>query len=172
MSQVSIINIENNNPQIPTQFVGNVGVAIPIGNVLEILGDVDQGLTTIASGNTVEITFTNRLQGIATSINGSTEDLITFTLQATPGSYRFDFQITGRDTTTNDALGYTMFCSARTDGITATVVATPFTDTDEDSSLISASLAFVASGNDVIVQVTGVVGQTINYKCLGNYVVV
>lgn len=172
MSQVSIINIESNNPQIPTQFVGNVGVAIPIANVLEILGDTNVGLSTIASGNTVTITFDNILQGTATSVNASVEDLITFTLAASPSAYRFDFQITGRDTSTNDCVGYTMFASAKTDGSVSTIVASPFTDNDEDASLISASLSLVTSGNDIIVRVTGVVGQTINYKGVGTYVVV
>lgn len=172
MSQVSIINIEGNNPQIPTQFVGNTGVAIPIGNILQILGDTTLGISTSASGNTVTITLDNALQGTATSINASTEDLITFTLQAIPSSYRFQFEVAGRDIGTNDCVGYTMFGSAKTDGINATIVASPFVDNDEDNSLISASISLIASGNDVILQVTGVIGQTINYKCSGSYVVV
>jgi len=40
MSQVSIIDIAGNHPQIPTEFIANFGSAIPIGNQLEILGDV------------------------------------------------------------------------------------------------------------------------------------
>ena len=59
MSQVSIIDIEGNHPQIPTQFDANIGFAIPIGNVLEILGDtVLAGIVpvqTIGSGNTITI---------------------------------------------------------------------------------------------------------------------
>lgn len=57
MSQVSIIDIEGNHPQIPTRFDANVGFAIPIGNVLEILGDVVAAGTTpvqtVGSGNTI-----------------------------------------------------------------------------------------------------------------------
>ncbi len=57
MSQVSIIDIEGNHPQIPTQFDANVGFAIPIGNVLEILGEVVAAGTvpvqTVGSGNTI-----------------------------------------------------------------------------------------------------------------------
>lgn len=57
MSQVSIIDIEGNHPQIPTQFDANIGFAIPIANVLEILGDfVAAGTTpvfTVGSGNTI-----------------------------------------------------------------------------------------------------------------------
>lgn len=57
MSQVSIIDIEGNHPQIPTRFDANVGFAVPIANVLEILGDVVAAGTvpvqTVGSGNTI-----------------------------------------------------------------------------------------------------------------------
>lgn len=55
MSQVSIIDIETNNPQIPTSFQTDLGTAIPIGNVLELLGQnvSGSGIQTSGSGNTV-----------------------------------------------------------------------------------------------------------------------
>lgn len=59
MSQVSIVDIVKNNPQIPTLFIGDIGEAIPIANTLEILGDVvpnqtfTQAVYTIGSGNTI-----------------------------------------------------------------------------------------------------------------------
>ena len=57
MSQVSIIDIEGNHPEIPTEFIANVGFAIPIANTLEILGEVISAgsipFQTVASGNTV-----------------------------------------------------------------------------------------------------------------------
>lgn len=57
MSQVSIVDIEHNNPQIPTRFVANQGFAIPIANTLEILGDTVPAGTipvyTTGSGNTI-----------------------------------------------------------------------------------------------------------------------
>lgn len=52
MSQVSIIDIEGNHPQIPTQFDADSGSAIPVGNVLEILGD------TVANGTNAKPVFT------------------------------------------------------------------------------------------------------------------
>lgn len=58
MSQVSIVDIEGNNPQIPTRFNANVGFAIPIANVLEILATTvaagSNPARTIGSGNTIE----------------------------------------------------------------------------------------------------------------------
>lgn len=70
MSQVSIIDIEGNHPQIPTRFDADVGFAIPIANVLEILGDtVAAGTTPVAtfgSGNTI-VTNVQISQAIAVS---------------------------------------------------------------------------------------------------------
>lgn len=68
MSQVSIIDIEGNHPQIPTQFDANVGFAIPIANVLEILGDTQVAGTTPVhtegSGNAIT-TYVQISQAIA-----------------------------------------------------------------------------------------------------------
>ena len=59
MSQVSIIDIEGNNPQIPTEFIANFGSAVPLANILEILGaTVPAGVLPVytdASGNTVTV---------------------------------------------------------------------------------------------------------------------
>ena len=38
VSQAGIIDVEAANPQIPTSFLTDAGSAIPIANVLEILG--------------------------------------------------------------------------------------------------------------------------------------
>lgn len=57
MSQEGIIDIIGTFPQIPTEFIANVGSAVPIGNQLEVLGEAIAAGTTpfqsIASGNTV-----------------------------------------------------------------------------------------------------------------------
>lgn len=59
MSQEGIIDVVGSNPQIPTEFVANVGFAVPIANVLEILGSVvaagTNPLRTVGSGNTIDI---------------------------------------------------------------------------------------------------------------------
>jgi len=110
------------------------------------------------------------VSGTVTTIDNATEDLITVALAATGTVYRFYFMITGRETSTNDGLGYHIFASARTDGATATLIQTEFIDADEDASLTAADIGLVASGNSMILQVTGVMGTTINYLATGNYI--
>jgi hypothetical protein len=62
MSQAGLIDIEGSHPQIATQYDANVGFAIPLNNVLEILGD--DGITTSGSGNTITISLTGGDQAI------------------------------------------------------------------------------------------------------------
>jgi len=70
LSQVSIIDIEGNHPQIPTRFNANIGFAIPIANVLEIFGDTTPAGTnpvhTVGTGNNIT-TYVQITQAIAAS---------------------------------------------------------------------------------------------------------
>lgn len=167
-------------PAIPTSFVTDDGTAIPAANVLDVVGGSstdsnDNGIFTEASpdlSNNLVISLSNRMTGTATSVNASVEDLITLALGASPASYRMEFKIAGRDTSTGDALGYTIFVSVKTNGAAASIVATPFIDADENASLTAASATVIASGNNAVLQVTGVASQTIQYKAVGTYVVV
>lgn len=68
MSQAGVISVEDNNPQIPTEFVTNSGNAIPLANVIDILGGT--GITTSGSGNT--ITITNTAAGSTETLTGNT----------------------------------------------------------------------------------------------------
>ena len=60
MSQAGLLDIEGSHPQIPTQFDTDSGFAIPLANVLELLGNTvanaafSKPLEVTASGNTVE----------------------------------------------------------------------------------------------------------------------
>jgi len=59
MSQAGLVDIEGSHPQIPTEFVTDDGIAVPLANVLEILGTAVPNqnipIQTTGSGNTVTI---------------------------------------------------------------------------------------------------------------------
>lgn len=59
MSQAGLIDVEQANPQIPTSFVTDSGIAIPIANTLEILGLLvgpdSNPIRTTGSGDTVTV---------------------------------------------------------------------------------------------------------------------
>jgi hypothetical protein len=55
MSQAGNLGRATSNPAIPTSFVTNSGTAIPVANILNVLGDTTQGITISASGNTITV---------------------------------------------------------------------------------------------------------------------
>ena len=56
MSQAGLINAVESTPSIPTEFDADIGIAIPVANVLNILGGTN--ISTSASGNTITIDAT------------------------------------------------------------------------------------------------------------------
>tara|TARA_R110002126_G_scaffold51939_1_gene141845 strand:+ start:19566 stop:20105 length:540 start_codon:yes stop_codon:yes gene_type:complete len=179
MSQAGIVSTTA-TPTVPTSFTTDVlGPAVPAANILQLLGDdteVDNanGIRTSGATNVATIELTNRLQGTASVTGAVTGDIITFTLDAAAAKvYRFEFKVAGRDTGTDDGVGYTVDASAKCDGAgTATMIGAPFQDADEDASLVGATMDVVASGNTIILQATGIAVQTISYSAVGTYVVV
>ncbi len=183
MSQAGHVSVSA-SPVVATSFTTNLGTAVPALNVLNVTAlDVTTdnvsgiqtrgGVSTVSGAtNDLEIQLTNRLQGTATIVGAVTGDLITFDLGAVAAVYRFEFDVAGIDTGTDDGVGYSVDASVRTDGAAATVIQEPNIDSDEDASLTGASIDIVASGNNAILRPTGVAGQTINYSAVGLYVVV
>lgn len=167
-------------PSVPTSFVTDSGTVIPAANIVNVNGgsttaNNDDGIQAIANpdlSNNLEILLTNRLTGTATSTNGSVENLVTFALGASVATYRITFDVSGRDTVSGDGVGYTLWGTVKTNGAAASIISSPFIDNDEDASLLGADITLIASGNNAILRVTGVAGRTINYKAVGQYVVV
>jgi hypothetical protein len=162
-------------PSVPTSFVTDSGTATPAANSLSLLGDdttdndVD-GIRTVGSGSTLTVELTNRLYGTGTTVGATTADLITFDLGASAQVFVFKFSIVGRDTTSGDGVAYDLKGTLKTDGAAATIIDIPDINDDEDVSIIAASIAMVASGNNAIVRATGVAGCTISYAAKGEYI--
>jgi hypothetical protein len=188
VSQAGILSTTNGpSPgDVATSFTTDNGTAVPASNTLDVRGvdvtdnnnngiQIEGGLLETGAGNRFQVQLTNRLQGTATSTNGASVDLITFSLGATSAVFRFQFETVGRSTAgvlVGNGVGYTVFGSARTDGVTASIIGTPFQDVDEDAGLIGASISLAVSGNNVILRTTGIAGETISYNAVGNYVVI
>ncbi len=75
MSQAGDIDVTGTHPDIPTMFVTDSGTAIPILNILEVLGGA--GATTSGSGNTITITITS--MGFAWNVVTSANNPVTLT---------------------------------------------------------------------------------------------
>lgn len=170
-------------PVVPTSFVTNNGTAIPSGNILIVLGidssiNVDAGIITNGGSpatpnpNEVDISLTNRIRGTVTTANATPTTLSTFALGATPGVYNFDIQIAGFDSMDTAGCGYFISGSVRTTGASAVVVGTPDKITNEEASTVACDANLIVSGNNAIVQVTGIAGKNIDWKSLSQYIFV
>jgi hypothetical protein len=71
-------------PSVPTSFVGNTGTAIPVGNVLNVIGTA--GTTVSASGNTLSVTATGTNIDLVGDVGTAVGPVITQTAQTTAGS--------------------------------------------------------------------------------------
>jgi len=175
-------------PTIPTSFVEQTGTAVPAANILIIdafdsTENNNNGIVTkggVAAGdppgtgvsNEVSIYLTNRLQGAAPTAGHTTADLVTFNLGAVPGAYNFELKVIGFNASTPAASGFTVLGTMRTNGIAATLVAIPDETVVEDVAMIDCDVDMVASGNNLIIRVTGVSGLIIDWNVVATYVFV
>ncbi len=167
-------------PIIPTSFVTDINSpAIPAANVLNVPGgtvttnNVNGIQTDGSSGsNTLTIELTNRIQGTVTTADATPTTLTSFSLGATPGVYTFDIQISGFDTTDTAGCGYFISGSVRTTGAAAVLVGTPDKIVNEEAATVACDANLVVSGNNAVVQVTGIVGKSIDWRSLSIYIFV
>lgn len=148
-------------------YVGGGGGSGPVESVTG-----NNGIIVSPTTGSPNVRIENYLSGTGTSVNAAPADLVTFPLGGVAACYRFNFDIVGRDTTTGNGVGYTLQGTAKTNGTVATIIAVPFSDDDENPTLIDADISLVATANNVILRVIGVTGQTIAYKAVGKYTVV
>ena len=180
MSQAGMINTTTGPvpPTVATTYVTDVNSpAIPAANILNVLGNDatvnnNNGIRTDGSSgsNTLTVQLTNRLQGTGTTVGATTADLVTFSLGATPGAYNFELKVVGYTTTGPAATGFTILGTMRTNGATATLVGTPDETPIEDISMLTCDVDMIASANNLIIRVLGVVGFTINWNVVATYV--
>lgn len=167
-------------PAVPTSFVTDVNSpAIPALNILNEVGGTtstnnNNGIQTDGSSgsNTLTIQLTNRVPGSVTTANSTPTTLSTFALGVTPGVYNFDIQVAGYDITDTAGVGYFISGSVRTTGAAAVLVGTPDKITNEEASTTACDANLIVSGNNAIVQVTGINAKTINWRSLSQYIFV
>lgn len=188
MSDVTYFGSSGGSGTLPTdvaqEYVTDDGTVIPVANSMNVNGidsveNNNNGILVRANpdlSENMEVVITNRVQGIGSTSGVATIDLITFNMGATAGVYKFSFDVAGFDSTNDVGVGYQINASARTDGEAvpaATIISIPDGDEDEDDLLDTADWNVVTSGNNLILQVTGVNNGgdlNINWGAVGSYV--
>lgn len=139
--------------------IGSTGSAPVLGTITSLDGSLD---VTLGAG-TIDIKIADTAIGTAQTIGAVTADVLTVPLGATPGTYQFEARVKAFESTTPAGAGYNIYGTFTTDGISATLVGDQPVF-NEDPALAAGDAYFIASGNNAILQVLGVVGLTIDWS--------
>lgn len=88
---------------------------------------------------------------------------------ATPGTFYVWGNVQAFNPSTPASGAYSFSGGFRTDGVTGTELGVELHDEFEDPALVTGDIFISASGNNILVQVQGVVGLTINWNSLLEY---
>lgn len=126
----------------------------------------DNGITTIGNPgtNTETITLTNRATGQVTTTDATPTTIITFPLGATPGVFYARGNVVAFDITDVAGGAYDFSTGARTTGAAGTELGTEYKDVFEEAAMATADFNIIVSGNNLIVQVVGIAGKTIDWN--------
>lgn len=167
-------------PSVPTSITGDDdSIAVPVDNNINILGDSSpedniNGITTIANPDGSDdffITLTNRITGSVTTTDASLTTLVSFD-EVIAGNYSFSFDVSAFNVTDSLGASYQIFGGVVSDGITAIKLNLEDKIVNEQAGMTACNVFINISGSSVLLQVQGLAGKTINWRCVGNYVYV
>lgn len=178
MSQAGIINTSSGPvpPTVATSYVTDVNSpAIPAANVLNVFGndttvDNSNGIRTDGSSgsNTLTVQLTNRLQGSTNTVGAVTSPIITFT-PPTIGTYTLEIRIAAYNETSSIGAGYSLFGSARFDGVNSNLCGTVDKVVNEEGAMSSANVTMTISGANILINAVGYAAQDINWSAVALY---
>ena len=163
-------------PVVPTSFVTDDGTAIPAANILNVNG-VDStennanGILTRANpdlSDNLEVVITNRFQGTVTTADATPTPIITFT-PTVVGSYTIETRISAYNTTDTLGAGYSLFGTARFDGVNSNLCGTADRIVNEEAGMETASATFTVSGANILINAVGIAAKTINWSAVSLY---
>ena len=165
-------------PTVPTQFTADDGnTAIPSANNLNIFSrdtgdDQFDGIRTTVDPNNSSnfyIELTNRVRGNVTTTDATTTPIIIDVLSATPGVYEITGSVIGYNTTDSLGVSFAVNSGIRSTGASSVEIGTEITSNFKELGMINTSTTVTVAGNNIVVNVIGLAGKTINWDALFTY---
>lgn len=163
-------------PSVATSYITDVrSPAIPIANILNEIGGTtttnnNNGIQTDGGNgsNTLTIQLTNRLQGTTSTVGAATASIVSYT-PTVIGTYAIEYRVAAYNTTGSLGAGYSVFGTARFDGVNSNLCGTPDKITNEEAAMSSANVTMTVAGAAISVNGVGYAAQTINWSAVGLY---
>lgn len=178
MSQVGVFVAGSGGTGPVETLTGNSGgVVIPdaSGNINVVGGTISTGvgggITTVGnlSANTLTLSLTSYSSQTVTTTDATPNNSMTIALGATPGVYTFDINVSAFDITDTAGAGYSLFGTIRTTGAAGVLVGLPDKIINQEAAMATSNVILTVSGNNAVIQVTGVAGKTIDWKAITFY---
>lgn len=155
------VSVDNTAPNTETITVQDATAA-------DLAINADKG---VSSYNDRDFVVVNGFVSLADSlydegqtIGAVTDDVITFNLGATPGTFALEGRVAGFEATTPAGAAFQVFATVRTNGTTATLVGIPDIVSNTEAAVNTSLADVIVSGNNAIIQVTGVALLTIDWS--------
>ena len=174
--KLDIVDISSIPPGTVVTLTGDSGGAIPpdgSGNINVFGSDTtsnnDNGLTSVGAGNTITYQLTNRQTGTVATTDATVTTILTVPMGVTPGTFYVFGNVQAFNSSTPASAAYSFSGGYRTSGAAATQLGTEFHDTFQDAVLTTTDIFLTTSGNNILVQVQGVVALNINWNAILEY---
>lgn len=132
-------------------------------NTLFILESLSGGVATWTAALTPSNMITS---STITTVGAVTSALFTVPLGTTPGTYTYEIDVAGycfAGPQSPGSVGYTLVGAVRTTGAAAVLVPGQALDEFEEAGLAAADVDISVSGNNTVINVTGVVADSIRW---------
>lgn len=142
------------------------------GNNLNLVGG--PGIITIDDGtpNTIKIQRTTYVTETAITDDEAVPvpaNVIEFDMGTFPGVYTLTGKIAARNVTSSEGGGYTFSACFRTDGAAGTLINVNYGIEFEEASMEDSDYDVLVSGNNIVIQVTGVANSLIHWAAEFDY---
>jgi len=122
------------------------------------------GVNIVNAASSITISVDSEVQNTIQTTDATPTTLLTFDMGASAGSYLAEIRVAAHNTTDTASAAYFLIGAARTDGASGTEVASEVSNALEDAAMSTADCTFLVSGNNMVIQVIGIAGKTIEWS--------